>query len=300
MADNTATPPRHMLTFDVEEYFHCEVFRQVIGPDRWDQWPSRIGGQIDALLALLEEYRVRATFFVLGRLADTDPDVVRRIAAAGHEIACHGQSHEMIARLGPEAFRADTRTAKDRLESLTGGPVLGYRAATFGLMRPTAWAIDILADLGFAYDSSVQPVRHDRYGVPDAPATAHWAAGPAGGVILEIPPMTRRLAGRNIPLGGGGYFRLLPAVLFDGALRWWARRGRAAMLYLHPWEFDADQPVVPVGALSQFRHRVNLARTAGKLRTLLAGHRFAPVRDLLDHLRDAAPVRFDYAAPISA
>ncbi len=298
MGDNTPPPARHMLSFDVEEYFHCEAFRQVIGPTRWDRWPSRIDGQIDALLALLAEYDVRATFFVLGHLADTHPDVVRRIAAAGHEIACHGQSHEMIARLGPEAFRADTQTAKARLETLTGRAVLGYRAATFGLMRPTAWAIDILAEVGFAYDSSVQPIRHDRYGVPDAPATAHYAAGPGGGVILEIPPMTRRLAGRNIPLGGGGYFRLLPAVLFDGALRWWARRGQPAMLYLHPWEFDADQPVVPTGALSRFRHRVNLARTAGKLRTLLAAHRFVPVRELLDPLRASAPARFEYASPL--
>jgi polysaccharide deacetylase family protein (PEP-CTERM system associated) len=289
-----------MLTFDVEEYFQCEAFREVIGPGRWDQWPSRIEAQMDALLALLANAGVRATFFVLGQVADTRPEIVSAIAAAGHEVACHGQSHEMLSRLGPDGFRTETRIAKTRLEDLTGLPVLGHRAATFGLVRDTAWAIDILMELGFTYDSSVQPVHHDRYGVPGAPAAAHYATGPDGGTILEIPPMTRRLIGRTIPLGGGGYFRLFPAVLFDRALRWWARRGRPAMLYLHPWEFDAAQPVVPVSPLSQFRHRVNLRRTADKLRTLLAAHRFAPVRDLLDTLQANAGASFAYAKPLIA
>jgi len=289
-----------MLTFDVEEYFHCEAFREVIGPARWDQWPSRIEAQMDSLLALLADSNVRATFFVLGHVADTRPEIVSAIAAAGHEVACHGQSHEMLSRLEPDGFRTETRLAKSRLEDLTGREVLGHRAATFGLVRSTAWAIDILAELGFVYDSSVQPVRHDRYGVPDAPATVHYATGPAGGAILEIPPMTRRVIGRTFPLGGGGYFRLLPTVLFDRALRWWARKGRSAMLYLHPWEFDAAQPVVPAGALSRFRHRVNLHRTTDKLNTLLAAHRFVPVRDLLDALRAKAGKSFAYAGPLSA
>jgi len=300
MNESTGQRRAHMLTFDVEEYFHCEAFRGVIGPTRWDRWPSRIEAQTESLLALLAESGVRATFFVLGCVAETRPEIVMDIAAAGHEIACHGESHEMLTRLGPAEFRVETRLAKTRLEDLTGRPVLGYRAATFSLVRETAWAIDILAELGFEYDSSVQPIRHDRYGVPDAPAVVHRAAGPAGGTILEIPPMTRRVAGRNLPLGGGGYFRLLPAVLFDQALRWWERKGRSAMLYLHPWEFDADQPVVPVGALSRFRHRVNLHRTAEKLKSLLAAHRFAPVRDLLGALHAAAVGPFAYAEPIRA
>jgi len=286
---------RHMLSFDVEEYFHCEAFRGAIGPERWGQWPSRIDRQMDALLTTLAEAGCRATFFVLGRVASTHPHIVRRLQAAGHEIACHGDGHEMIARLGPARFRQDTRDGQARLADLTGGAVTGYRAATFGLVRRTAWAIDILAELGFRYDSSVQPVRHDRYGVPAAPARAHRAVGPGGGEILEIPPMTVRLAGRNVPLGGGGYFRLLPAVLFDRALRRWARRGTPAMLYLHPWEFDAGQPVVPVGRVATFRHRVNLARTAGKLQSLLRAHRFAPVRDVLPNLHAAADESFAYA-----
>ena len=302
MIDSTdrTHPVRHMLSFDVEEYFQCEVFRDVIGPTRWADWPSRIEPQTDALLALLADADVRATFFVLGHLADLRPEIVHRIAAAGHEIACHGQSHEMIERLGPEAFGVDTRVAKARLEDLTGKPVLGYRAATFGLVRKTAWAIDILAELGFVYDSSVQPIHHDRYGVPAAPPYSHWATGPAGGTVLEIPPMTRRVVGRNIPLGGGGFFRLLPSVLFDRGLRAWSRKGRPAMLYLHPWEFDADQPVVPIGAISQFRHRVNLSRTAGKLRSLLADHPFAPVSELLATLRAGATESFAYAPPLIA
>ena len=285
---------RHMLSFDVEEYFHAEAFRGVIGPERWSNWPSRIQGQMDELLALLAEASIRCTFFVLGRLAQTHAAIVRQMARAGHEIACHGDSHEMIARLGPEGFARDAERSKTRLEELVGGPVVGYRAATFGLVRRTAWAIDALAELGFRYDSSIQPVRHDRYGIPDAPAAAHWAVGPSGGRILEIPPMTGRLAGRNIPLGGGGYFRLLPAVVFDRALRAWARRSEPAMLYLHPWEFDAGQPHVPIGPLQTFRHRVNLRRTAGKLRTLLRAHAFGRACDIAAVLADRDLPTFEY------
>jgi len=283
-----------MLSFDVEEYFHCEAFRGVIASDGAADWPSRIDGQMDKVLGLLAETDARATFFVLGRVAVGHPRLVRRIADAGHEIACHGHSHQMVARLSEEGFRQDTRVAKVLLEDITGHRVLGYRAATFGLVRRTAWAIDILAELGLEYDSSVQPVRHDRYGVPEAPPQAHLARGPGGGEILEVPPMTRRFAGQNIPLGGGGYFRLLPVVVFDRALHAWSRAGRPAMLYLHPWEFDPDQPVVPASWLDNFRHRVNLNHTAGKLRSLLAGHAFSPVRELLGELRSAA-ARFEYA-----
>ena len=299
MGDKTSRSVRHMLSFDVEEYFHCEAFRDVIGPDRWHRWPSRIEAQMGRLLELLSQENVRATFFVLGRVAVRHPKIVRQIAAEDHEIACHGDRHEMIARLGRAGFRADTHAGKARLEDLTGGVVRGYRAATFGLVRQTAWAIDILAELGFVYDSSVQPFRHDRYGVPEAPHLAHTAVGPGGGAILEIPPMTGRLAGKNIPLGGGGYFRLLPAVVFDRTLRAWARRGRPAMLYLHPWELDADQPIVPIGRLGSFRHRVNLRRTGNKLRALLKGHAFAPAGEMLAELRRRVADPFFYA-PLSA
>ncbi len=268
---------RHMLSFDVEEYFHAEAFSQVIGPARREQWPSRVEEQMERLLALLDEHSIRATFFVLGEVAAQHRRLVQDLVRLGHEVACHGDGHEMIERLGEKGFAADTLRAKALLEEISGRAVIGYRAATFGLVRETAWAIDILAELGFTYDSSVQPVRHDRYGIPDAPAEAHVAVGPSGGRILEIPPMTRRLIGRNIPLGGGGFFRLLPAVVFDRALRAWSNRGQSAMLYLHPWEFDAEQPVVKVDAISNFRHRVNLRHTAGKLKTLLAAHQFAPV-----------------------
>jgi len=273
----------------------CEVFRQIVGPDNWSRWPSRIEAQMDDLLQLLDETNVKATFFVLGQVARTRPDIVESIVRAGHEVACHGDKHEMIARLGPDGFRQDTADGKACLEDITGQAVTGYRAATFGLVRATAWAIDILAELGFAYDSSVQPVRHDRYGVPEAPVAAHVAIGPGGGRILELPPMTGRLVGRNIPLGGGGYFRLLPVVVFDRALRAWSRRNQPAMLYLHPWEFDADQPVVPVGRMNNFRHRVNLKRTTGKLRTLLIAHRFCTARNLLGELQASTNQTFIYA-----
>lgn len=298
--DAPEAPLCHMLSFDVEEYFHCEVFRGAIDPSERSNWPSRIDLQLDALLELLETQQVRATFFVLGELAADRRDVVRRLAAAGHEIACHGQSHEMIARLGPAGFREDTRVGRDKLQQITGEPVLGYRAATFGLTRRTAWAIDILAELGFAYDSSVQPVAHDRYGVPDAPRQAHIAVGPGGGEILEIPPMTGRLVGRNIPLGGGGYFRLLPTVIFDAELTRWRHRRRPAMLYLHPWELDVGQPTPKISVINRFRHRVNLARTAAKLDILIKKHTFAPVREVLGSLEASASRRLFHYDAISA
>jgi len=295
MGKDTQSNIRHMLSFDVEEYFHCEAFRAAIGQQRYRQWPSRIDGQMAGVLELLGEADVRATFFVLGKVAKSHPQLVRDILAGGHEVACHGHDHEMIARLGPLGFRQDTLAAKALLEDLTSASVLGYRAATFGLVRRTAWAIDILAELGFAYDSSVQPIRHDRYGVPDAPQQAHWAVGAGGARILEIPPMTHRLVGLNIPLGGGGYFRLMPVAVVVRVLREWARQGRSAMLYLHPWEFDPGQPVVPIGTLGNIRHRVNLGRTAGKLRKLLQTNTFCPVRDKLAQLKAGVTESFAYA-----
>jgi polysaccharide deacetylase family protein (PEP-CTERM system associated) len=269
----------HMLSFDVEEYFQVEAAARAVSRDRWDELPPRLPAAVDRVLELLASHRVVATFFVLGWVAEHQPPLVRRIADAGHEIASHGTDHRMIGRLTPEEFRRTLIDSRRLLEDITGRPVLGYRAPTFSLTRASAWAIDLLAEAGYAYDSSVFPVRHDRYGVPDAPRFAHRAVGPGGGSLLEIPPVTLRLAGMNWPVGGGGYLRLLPVRLVGAALNKAARGGHQGMIYLHPWEFDPGQPVLPMGRLGTWRHRVNLHRTADKLAWLLHRHRFTSVRD---------------------
>ncbi|MBM4016887.1 MAG: DUF3473 domain-containing protein [Planctomycetes bacterium] len=277
-----------MLSFDVEEYFQVEAAAHVIPRDRWDSTPKRLPTAVDRILEMLACRAATATFFVLGWVARHERDVVRRIAGAGHEIASHGWGHRMLGSLTPADFRRDLLDSRALLEDIAGQPVMGYRAPTFSITHKTAWALDMLAEAGFAYDSSVFPIRHDRYGVPDAPVCPHRAVGPGGGSILEIPPLTVRLAGANWPVGGGGYLRLLPVRFVAAALRASARGGwpglprrrpgEPGMLYLHPWELDPDQPVLPVGRLSRWRHRVGLRGTADKLARLLAEFRFSCVK----------------------
>ncbi|HET6430268.1 MAG TPA: polysaccharide deacetylase family protein, partial [Phycisphaerae bacterium] len=208
------------------------------------------------------------------------------IARAGHEIASHGMDHRRIHRLGPAGLRRDLRTSRCVLEDLTGRPVIGYRAPTFSLTHETAWAIDVLVEAGCEYDCSVFPIHHDRYGVPDAPPEPHVAVGPGGGEILEIPPLTMRAMGVNWPVGGGGYFRLLPRWVIHAAVRGAHRRGQDAMVYLHPWELDPRQPVLNMPPLARWRHRVNLRGTADKLRELLRRFRFVSVADCLASLKE--------------
>jgi polysaccharide deacetylase family protein (PEP-CTERM system associated) len=287
---NDQRPPRrHLLSFDVEEYFQVEAAAARVPRDRWPSFEKRLAPALERILTLLADRGAGATFFVVGWVARHEPELVRRIAAAGHEIASHGMDHRMLTRLSPETFREGLRESRRLLEDLAAGPVVGYRAPTFSITRRTAWALDVLAEEGFAYDSSIFPVRHDRYGVEDAPAAPHVAHGPGGGSLLEVPPLTLRLAGRNWPVGGGGYLRLLPVQLLGHALRRAAREGRPGTLYLHPWEFDPDQPVLPMTPFGRWRHRVNLRRTGVKLRWLLSRFRFGPIGDAVPDLRDGAP-----------
>jgi polysaccharide deacetylase family protein (PEP-CTERM system associated) len=203
--------------------------------------------------------------------------------------------HRMLTHLGPEEFRRDLAESRRILQDFSGRDVIGYRAPTFSIFRRTAWALDVLAEEGFQYDSSVFPIRHDRYGVRDAPAGPHRAVGPGGGTILEVPPLTFRLLGINWPFGGGGYLRLLPARAVGAALRSAARRGYPGMIYLHPWEMDPDQPLLPMSRLSHWRHRLGLKRTERKLRWLLGRFSFGAVREELGPLAQAASETFVYA-----
>jgi polysaccharide deacetylase family protein (PEP-CTERM system associated) len=288
----------HLLSFDVEEYFQVEAAaRSGVRREDWQGFATRLGPSVDRVLQALAEHQASATFFVLGWVAQHEPDVVRRIADAGHEIASHGMEHRMLQRLAPDEFRQDLLDSRRVLEDLSGGPVIGYRAPTFSITHETAWALDVIAETGYRYDSSVFPIHHDRYGVPDAPRGIHRAIGPAGGGLLEIPPLTLRFAGTNWPVGGGGYLRLLPVRVLGRALKKAARQGRHGMIYLHPWELDPGQPVLPMPRLTRFRHRIGLRRTEGKLRWLLRRFRFTSIGRRLDSLLAQADGAYHYGRP---
>lgn len=275
----------HLLSFDVEEYFQVEAAaRAGVAPEAWNTYPRRLAPAVDRALRALADHGASATFFVLGWVGRQQPDLVRRIAEAGHEVASHGMGHRMLQHLDAAAFRDELAESRRLLEDLAGRSVRGYRAPTFSVTHATAWAIDVLAEAGYGYDSSVFPIRHDRYGVPGAPTAPHTARGPGGASLLEIPPLTLRLAGVNWPVGGGGYLRLLPRRVPARALRKAAARGTPGMLYLHPWELDPDQPVLPMSRAGRFRHRVGLRRTEDKLRWLLQRFRFTSVAEQFDDL----------------
>ena len=282
-----------MLSFDVEEYFQVEAAAARVSREQWDQFPRRLAESVDTILTLLDERKTTATFFVLGWVARHEETIVKRIAAAGHEIASHGMSHAMVTRLEPAELAVELSDSKALLEDLSGQPVLGFRAPTFSVMRRTAWALDVLVQCGYEYDSSIFPVRHDRYGVPDAPTVPHWGIGPTGSRLLELPPLTLRMLGTNLPVGGGGYLRLFPTGLVARGLRRSAKQGQSGMLYLHPWEFDPGHPVLPMSRLGRWRHRVNLHKTHRKLRRLMDQFPFTDIRSQLPTLRETT-VMFQY------
>ncbi len=266
-------------------------------PCDWPGQPRRLQPPVERILEILATSGASATFFVLGWVANDQPELIRRIAAGGHEIASHGMDHAMLERLSPADFARQLRDSRRLLEDITGQAVIGYRAPTFSLTHRTAWALDVLAESGFEYDSSVYPIRHDRYGVPDAPTQPHRASGPGGGTILELPPLTFRALGSNWPIGGGGYLRLLPVKLPAMGLDAAAAKGLPGMIYLHPWELDPHQPRLPMRRLSRWRHRVNLRRTEGKLHRLLRRFAFTSVAARLGELKDMARRTFPYGRP---
>jgi len=285
---------KHMLSFDVEEYFQVQAAVGRISREQWDRFEPRLPASVDRILQTLSDNDTSATFFVLGWVARRHKTLIRRIVQCGHEIGSHGMDHRMLSDLGPDAFRRDLIDSRRLLEDLTGRPVLGYRAPTFSLTRQTAWAVDILAGEGFRYDASVFPVHHDRYGVPQAPRWTHRAVGPAGGSVIEVPPLTIPAMSANWPVGGGGYLRLLPVRILDWALHCAERAGRSAMIYLHPWEMDPHQPSLPIGTLQRWRHRVGLHTTEKKLRHLLRRFRFSSVERRLESMGRVRLERFVY------
>jgi len=269
----------------VEDYFHVAALAPNIHRDSWNSRESRVIGNTQKLLAMFEQFSVVGTFFVLGWVAERYPQLVKDIAANGHEIACHGFSHRLVYEQSPEEFRQETLRSKNLLEDITGFPVLGYRAASYSIVRESLWALDIIAELGFAYDSSIFPVRHDRYGIPDADRAPNRMSTPNGKSIVEWPLSTAEALGFRLPVAGGGYFRLLPYWFTHWGLSSINQREkRPFIFYLHPWEIDPGQPRVRTSLLSQFRHYTNLDGCEERLRRLLGEFKFGTARDSLVQL----------------
>ena len=274
-----AERPLHVLSVDVEEYFQSETFARAVPRSEWEGIPSRVEPSVDLLLERFAEARVRATFFILGWVAERHPGMVRRIAAQGHEIASHGWTHAPILRLDPAQFEDEVVRSRDLLESLGGQPVIGYRAPTFSVTRDTLWALPILARAGYRYVSSIFPVHHDRYGIPDAPLGAHTRD--AG--LWELPLSVIDRGSFRLPFGGGGYLRMYPYALTRFGFRRLERMGRPGVVYVHPWEFDPGQPIIRgVGLAHTARHRIGTAANESKLVRMLREFAFAPVREVLE------------------
>ena len=260
-----AQRPRNAMTIDVEDYFQVSAFESHILREDWDQLPCRVEANVDRILALFDEHGVKATFFVLGWMAERYPQMLRRVASAGHEIASHGYDHVRIIHQTPAVFREEVHRTGALLEDATGNAVRGYRAASFSIGRDTLWALDELLEAGYQYSSSIYPVQHDLYGMPEAPRFAFRHLGEGG--ILEIPVTTVEIGKRNYPCGGGGYFRLFPYVVSRWALkRVNERDGQSAVFYFHPWEIDPEQPrQLGLGLKTRVRHYLNLSRMERRL-----------------------------------
>jgi polysaccharide deacetylase family protein (PEP-CTERM system associated) len=275
------------LTVDVEDYFHVSAFSETIDRSSWDTRESRVEKNTQTVLQLFDDAGVKATFFVLGWVAERYPQLVREIASQGHEIACHGFSHELIYNQKQHEFRDETVRAKEILESITGQPVAGYRAASFSITDESRWALDVLCSAGFGYDSSIVPASHDVYGMTGAAAFPYRISVPESGSLVEFPPSTIPVLGRRIPIGGGGYFRLFPY--------WFTRFGlrrinntdrRPFTFYMHPWEIDPEQPRIPARWKSRFRHYNNLEKFQPRLVRLLQEFRFNTMASVLSDLSE--------------
>lgn len=273
---------RHALSFDVEEYFHALNFRSV-AEAAGGALPSRVEEATARVLEILARAGVRATFFFLGAVARAHPRLVRTVASEGHEIASHGMSHRTVMELGQERFREEVLESRRLLEDLGGRPVLGFRASTFSVTQRTLWALEVIEDAGYRYDSSIFPVHHDRYGIPRFPRhPVRVGKGRDETSLVEIPPLTLRLPFFNLPCGGGGYFRLFPFFLTAFAVGRMEAAGKPAVLYLHPWEFDPHAPRFRLRGMKGLRHYVNMERTASRLERLLGRYAFGPLETLAE------------------
>ena len=272
----------NLLTVDVEDYFMVSAFSDTVGTHQWGHFESRIQRNTIAILDIIDKYAVKGTFFVLGWVAEHHPWIVKEIDRRGHEVACHGYCHRLVYNMSPEEFREDTRRAKATIEGIVGKAVSGYRAPSYSITEDSMWALGILAEEGFEYDSSIFPVHHDRYGFPSYSRFPRIEETGTNGTILEIPLSTINVLGKNLPVGGGGYLRMYPLWLTHFAIRKLNHEERkSAVVYVHPWELDPEQPRLRGTVLSRFRHYINLEKTERRLESLLGSYRFCSIRQMV-------------------
>ena len=272
------------LSVDVEDYFQVESLRRFCPRERWHEFEDRTEASTYRLLDLLDSHRARATFFVLGWSAERHPALVRQIAQRGHEVASHGYAHELVTRQNPEEFRADVRRARRMLQDLSGQPVVGYRAPSYTIVSGTRWALDILAEEGHGYDSSIFPIKRLRYGIPGAPRWPHQVKLAEGRFLIEYPLPTVKVGWINVPATGGAYLRLLPMSFQTWAIKDLIGRKRPFVVNIHPWELDPGQPRFPVGARTRWTHYHNLKHAKTRLSVFLSLTKFRSQLDILQDL----------------
>ena len=284
MEDNRSTPIRNVFSVDVEEYFQVEAFSKYIEKNDWDKYPSRVEEQTKRLLDLLDGFQVQGTFFVLGWLAERYAALVKNIFDGGHEIASHGFNHKMVSKMTPEEFQKDIRKSKEVLEGITNTAIKGYRAPTFSILKKTSWAYEILLHEGYRYSSSVFPIWHDRYGWPEFSYHPRRMASNENGEIWEVPMAVGSFGPLRIPFGGGGYLRSYPLFLTEALFRSLARKGRPAVVYIHPWELDPMHPSVLAPFLVRLRHRLGIQSAEKKVTSLLQSMKFGTLAQYLDEM----------------
>jgi polysaccharide deacetylase family protein (PEP-CTERM system associated) len=270
------------LTIDVEDYYHVSAFEAVVPFADWERYESRVEKNTHRILDLLDAHTTKATFFVLGWVVERHPGLIRTLVARGHEVASHGYAHRRVYTQTPEQFRTETRRSKRLLEDTLGQPIRGYRAASYSITRHSLWALEVLREEGFGYDSSIFPIRHDLYGIPRHPRFCALLPGPSEAPLVEFPLSTLRLGGTNFPIAGGGYLRLFPYTYTRWGIQYLNRReGQPAVVYLHPWEVDPTQPRLPAGKLSRFRHYTNLHKMEERFVRLLQDFSFGTMAEVL-------------------
>jgi len=288
---------QHALTVDVEDYFQVSAFANQIDIKDWPNWPLRAEQNTHTLLELFERKDIKATFFVLGWVAERCPELIRAIHKAGHEVASHGMTHQLVYNQKPETFREETFRSKQLIEDIIGEAVYGYRAASYSITPHSLWALETLIDAGFTYDSSIFPVHHDRYGMPGAPLNIHTAQTTNGKSLTEFPLTSAKFFNGRLPVAGGGYFRIYPYFFSKLMLKRAAAEIKQPFIfYLHPWEIDPEQPRVPnSSALSRFRHYTNLSRCLPRLENLIGDFDFTTVKNVIDTYQSSHELEiFDY------
>lgn len=286
---------KNAMTIDVEDYYQVSALAKAVKFKDWDSWPSRVEDNTTQILDIFDRHEIRATFFVLGWVAERHPSLVKTISARGHEIASHGYSHQLVYNQNPEVFREETHRSKTILEDILGQKIEGYRAASYSVTKNSLWALDILTELGFTWDSSIFPVHHDRYGIAGSPELPYTLVSQNGAKLIEFPLTTAKVMGFSIPAAGGGYFRQYPYRLSKYLFAKASENGRRPMIfYLHPWEIDPDQPRVSnIGLVSRFRHYTNLKRCENRLNRILNDFPFVPVSEVLANSDCSLEIKVD-------